>query len=124
MRIIQNQHWRKIKYGNTTEFEFWSEKVKGKGDESLLPGTPFESWRKIVILKPLGKPESTFSMGFSSIFGKTEISDATRKVKDGPFGMRMGPEDCEFFVASDDDSIGLDFNVKYVDIAELESDLY
>jgi len=123
MKIIQDQHWRKIEYNNTTEFKFWSEKAKGKGDESLPPGTPFESWRKIVILKPLGEPESTFSMGFSSIFDGAEISDATRKVKDGPFGMRMGPEDCEFFIVSNDGKVELEI-VQYVDIAELEPDLY
>jgi len=122
MKEIKNQHWRDVKFGDEREFRFWSS-VTGKGDEALLPGSPLGNWRKIIVLKPMGDLETVFSIGFSSISGDTKVSDATRRIKEGPFGMRMGPEDCDFFISSNDGKIELEI-VQYIDIAELEFDLY
>lgn len=111
-----SQTWRSVEYRGA-EFGFWSPKIKGRGDSSLANDSSMESWAKIILLSPTGKPDTMFSIGFSDVFGNTKISSAKRKVKDGPFGMRMGPQDCEFFVASAEDSIGLAF-MKYVSIED------
>ncbi len=92
--------WRKINYGDVKKFKFWSAQVKGEGDQTLAKDSSLQDWKKVVVLAPLGSPKTTFSMGFSDAFGNTKVSTATRRVKEGPFGMRMGPENCLFFIAS------------------------
>ncbi|MBU2540099.1 hypothetical protein KJ786_02985 [Patescibacteria group bacterium] len=75
-----------------------------------------KDWRKIIILMPTGDPKTRFSIGFykDDIY---KLSTATRKVRNGPFGMRMGPENCGFFIVSNkkDRRLGLKF-VEYADI--------
>jgi len=116
------QLWPKVQY-NSRKFKWWSVKVKGEGDTALSKGSPRGRWRKIIILQPLGAPNTTFSIGFSSAFGETRISTAQRKVVEGPFGMRMGPEDCWFFIASNKGEVELNL-MRYVDIDELDLPLY
>lgn len=123
MKKITGQHWRDIKFADEKEFKFWAS-VTGKGDKSLSSGTPQGKWKKSIILKPIGELGTTFSMGFNSvIFGITRISDAIRKVEQGSFGMRMGPEDCDFFIASNDGKVKLEI-VRYIGICVVGGDLY
>ena len=122
MKSIKSKWRKRVKYGDKDEFKFWSSKVKGKGDKTLEKGTFLKEWTKVIVLTPKGKPDTIFSMGFSSVFGDTEVSNALRKIEEGPFGMRMGPEDCEFFIASNQGEVVLDF-LCYTHIAE-PGDLY
>ena len=117
MKVTRWQIWKKVIYGNKNAFKFWSPKVKGESDKDLSKDSPMKDWRKVIVLRPIGNPETTFSMGFSDIFGNTKVSSAKRKVKQGSFGMRMGPDDCGFFVVSNDDMVELKF-VEYADITD------
>lgn len=117
------QFWRKIEYGDRTKFKFWSLKVKGEGDKNLAKKTPMRKWRKIIILNPIGELETVFSIGYSDIFGNTKICNAKRRVGQAYFGMRMGPEDCEFFIVSNYGEVELEF-IKYVDIKDLSYSNY
>lgn len=114
---MKYQRWRKVDYGKDRKLKFWSCKIKGKGDKDLAEGSPLRDWKKIIILEPVGDPETTFSMGFSTVSGDTKVLSVDRKIKKGPFGMRLGPEDCEFFIASNNNEVGLEF-VEYIDIAD------
>ena len=123
MEVIKSKWKRKVEYGDKDEFKFWSPKVKGKGDKTLEKGTPLEKWTKVIVLMPIGSPDIIFSMGFSSVFGDTIVSDAVRRIGESSFGMRMGPEDCEFFIVSNQGKVELDF-VHYVHIDKPGLDLY
>ena len=115
MKVKKLQIWRKVDYGDERKFKFWSSKVKGKGDETLAKDSSLKDWKKVIVLKPIGNLKTRFSMGFSSIFGETKVSSAIRRVEDESFGMRMGPEDCDFFIVSNEGEVGLEF-VEYADI--------
>lgn len=112
MKVKRFQRWRKVTYGDETKFKFWSPKTKIEGDKSSKNGSPISSWAKAVLLEPTVRPggsfETTFSMGFSDAFGNTKVSSVTRKVNEGLFGMRIGPEDCEFFIVSNNEEVGLE----------------
>lgn len=123
MKIKRFQIWRKINYRDIKKFRFWSVLVRGEGDETLAPGSSLKAWKKVIVLKPLGEPKTVFSMGFSDNFGHIMVSSASRRVEEGPFGMRMGPEDCRFFIASNNGEVGLEF-VEYATIADSELVLY
>lgn len=121
---VKRSLWRKIRYGNSEKFTYWSPKIRGKGDETLAEGSSIKDWRKVVVVQPSGSPETAFSMGFSNVFGDTKISSAVRKVKDGPFGMRMGPKPCDFFIASNQGKVDLRL-IEYTDIKDkTKSDLF
>lgn len=123
MNIIKSEWKKRVEYGSKDEFRFWSEKVKGEGDKDLEAKRPLEKWRKVIILKPKGSPDTIFSMGFSSVFGDTIVSNLVRRIEEGPFGMRMGSEDCEFFIVSNQGKVELRFS-RYADINESGIDLY
>ncbi len=123
MEVIKSKWKRTVEYGDKGEFKFWSPKVKGKGDETLEKRTSLEKWTKVIVFMPEGSPDTIFSMGFSSVFGDTIVSDAARRIEEGPFGMRMGPEDCEFFIVSNQGEVELDF-VRYAHIDKPGVDLY
>jgi len=103
-----------MKYRETVymagEFTSWSNIVKALGDKRLAPEDRDPAkWTKIVILRPIGPSDAQFSMGFIAYNGYTAICDTPRRVVDGPFGMRMGPEDCSFFIAAKTNQpLGLD----------------
>ena len=124
MEIKRHIVWRGTNYGKNREIEFWSNKIKGKGDETLPKDSPsLRGWKKVIVLKPIGDPETTFSMGFIPVSGGTKISDIIRKIKKGPFGMRLCPDDCEFFIVSNSDKVKLEL-VRYADITDkTESEL-
>lgn len=115
MRKIWFQIWRRVNYQDRSKFRFWSRKIRGEGDRDLVKGTLLKHWKKVIILRPIGASETSFSMGFADVFGNTKISTAKRQVKEGVFGMRMGPEDCDFFIASRAGRVGLAF-VEYAEI--------
>lgn len=127
------QFYREVgEYHDTRRFWFWSSLVRSEGDKSLPPSSPkspskqWKTWRKVIKLRPQGDPTTHFSMGFKDAFGRVMISTAKRRVGDGPFGMRVGPEDCELFIVSNEGLVGLEF-VKYTNIndpAEAETPLY
>ena len=118
MKIKRFQRWRKVEGGDKKKFKFRSSLVKVEGDKSLSKDAPIRSWTKIILLRPVGLlGRCKFSMGFRAIDGTTKISNAVRKTGDGCFGMRLGPEDCEFFIASNDGRVYLEA-VECVDIKD------
>lgn len=100
--------WRRIKYRNRKRFHFWSPQITGKGDETLAKDAPIHSWRRIIVLKPIGGNNNAFRIGYKDFLGNTKISNAERVIRQGPFGMRMGPQDCNFFIASNDGKVDLE----------------
>lgn len=118
MKIKRFQFWRtcNISYRKGEPFKFLSTKVKGEGDKTLENDHSlknrikfiFRKWEKVIILEPSGNPKTTFSMGFIPSSGSAKVSSATRRVEEGPFGMRMGPEDCRFFIGSNKGTVGLE----------------
>lgn len=123
MKIKKSQKWQEVSYRDVKKFRFWSTQVRGEGDETLAEDSSLKNWKKVVILKPLGNPKTTFSMGFSDAFDHTEVSNAKRRVEEGPFGMRMGREDCRFFIVSNSGIVGLEV-VGHTTIAKSELSLY
>lgn len=115
MQIKRLQFWKGAIFGDLSLFPFWSKKVWGEGDESLSKQSPMRKWKKTIILSPFGNPDTVFSPGFIDILGACKISSLTRKVEDGPFAMRMGPDDCWFFIASKKGMVYLD-SIGYADI--------
>ncbi len=115
MKTVKWHSWKGILYGDTGRFKFWSAQITGEGDENLSKDAPMKDWKKVVVLRPLGNPETVFAIGFSNKFGSTKISTAPRKIKEGPFGMRMGAEDCQFFITSNTEAVKLEL-VGYVDV--------
>ena len=113
MKRIWWQFWLRTQYGESGLF--WSAVIFGLGDKSLPLKAPRKTWKKVIILKPLGNPETIFSPGFNDTFYNTKVSTCRRKVKDGPFGMRIGRESCGFFAVSTDALVNLEF-VRYVNI--------
>lgn len=114
MKVKYFQRWTNI-YGRVAirKFKYWSNSVLGEGDETLALSKSNMlgfcnwvrknwKWKKFIILVPKGAPETEFRMGFfSESFRLCKISSTVRKISDGPFAMRMGPEDCFFFVIGD-----------------------
>jgi len=100
VKIKKSQKWQEVNYRDERKFRFWSLQVRGEGDQTLTKDSSFKDWKKVIILKPLGRSKTTFSMGFSDNFGNTKVSNAIRRVEEGPFGMRMGSEGCRFFIVS------------------------
>lgn len=124
MKIKRFQIWRKVVYGDFRKFRYWSPRIWGERDRSLTIESPRKDWKKIIVLKPIISPPGTiFSIGFITVSGHVEVSTVTRKVEDGPFGMRMGPDDCGFFIVSNEGEVWLSF-VEYADISDkLKSDI-
>ena len=86
-----------------------------EGDKTLTNKSSRKDWKKVVVLRPMGGQEVKFVIGFITVSGKTEISSATRKVKNGPFAMWIGPQDCGFFIASNKGKVWLNI-VECIDI--------
>ena len=110
MKKIVLQFWRKVRYGDRRQFKFWSARMTAAGDQSLMDTVhPYrmKDWKKVAIFSPSGVPDTVFFVGFSDIFGNTKISSIPRRIKDGLFGLRLGPDDCQFFVCSNDGEVGL-----------------
>jgi len=126
VKIKRFQIWRKISYRDVKKFRFWSTQIRGEGDETLAKESSLKDWRKVVVLKPLGDLKTVFSVGFSDNFGNVKVSKASRRVEEGPFGMRMGPEDCRFFIVSNNGEVGLEFaeHTTIADVTKSELALY
>lgn len=106
------QTWVDVKYGKQPmpiPFDKWSNLIKGEGDEDLPSSKGMSrfgrwmwkwSWKKLIVLEPIGPPDALFKVGYwNKELGICQISfNSERYVSDGPFAMRMGPEDCYFFV--------------------------
>jgi len=108
VEIKRNIIWRTTKYGKNRKIKFWSKKIKGVGDGTLPKDSlSRRGWNKVIILEPIGDPETTFSIGFIPAFGDTKVSDTKRKIRKGPFGMRLCPDVCEFFITSNDGEVQL-----------------
>jgi len=120
-----NGYWRKIKeYGNKKEFLFWSKKVTGIGDKTLNDNSKIPEWKRIIILEPKGDPKIIFEIGFQAFNGSIEMTTVSREINQGPFAMRMGREDCKFFIASNQGELDLKID-RYADINDdLDIDLY
>ncbi len=127
MKTIFLQWWRDVVYREGSyhddvldkDFGFWSDLVLGKGDQILSPSQSFMfgpinwlikyfTWKKYIVLRPtiidrgISTEDIEFHVGFwSKRFGVCKVSSATRHVSGGPFSMRMGPEDCHFFIVAD-----------------------
>ena len=60
------------------------------------------NWRKVIVLRPIGPSDASFSMGFVDHMGFTVATNGQRRVSDGPFGMKIGFMDRDFFIATHD----------------------
>lgn len=106
------QRWTAIKYGRIYigPYTWYSNFVTGVGDKTLKPvrGSSlglfnwlikFWYWKRVIVLNPIGDSFVVFQIGFWD--RKRDIcmvSSAIRKVSDGPFAMRLGPDNCDFFI--------------------------
>jgi len=95
---------------------FYSEFVLGERDKTLKPSRSkmlgpinwlikYLRWKKYIILLPELKDDKVkdaeFLVGFKSEkFDICKVSLISRIISDGPFAMRIGPEDCHFFIVS------------------------
>jgi len=105
MKKIRWQIWRKVLYlkTNLRKFKHWSNLVSGEGDGILDPSAHKDTWEKFIILVPNGNLDTEFRPGFySEKFDICKVSSRVREISDGPFAMRMGPDDCHFFVVGTD----------------------
>lgn len=113
MKTVFGQKWKKCRVGNEFDegFRYCSNYVLGKGDETLKPShSPMLGpinwlrkhlfWKKYIILMPASDdPTAKFRVGFySRKYNLCMVSSVAGSVSDGPFVMRLGPDDCEFFV--------------------------
>lgn len=107
MNLIMGQKWIVVKFRGG-EFRFWSGKEHCVGDSRLSQEAPKKKWKGVFLFAPTGSLDAIFYIGIVSPSGVAQIlSNKTRRVKDGFFGMRVGPQNCEFFVASDDAMVQL-----------------
>ncbi len=108
MKVKRFQRWKKVNIKE--DFKYCSGFTEVKGDKNLPENAPREEW-KIVIFEPAPRPggsrEATFSMGFMLPDGTAKVSNVKRKINDGPFAMRIGPGDCNFFIVSDETPVAL-----------------
>ncbi len=111
LKVKKFQKWETVKYGDILKFKFWSQKVEETGliYKSTLNSFPVgRNWTGIVILKPIGLPETEFFIGYYSPKENiTEISKSRRKVMDGKFSMRITKDPCFFFIASNEGDVDL-----------------
>lgn len=122
MRTILWQSWETVFYGRkgVENFLYASNLVKGERDDSLRPSRspmlgPINwiikclKWKKYIILVPKGGLHTKFQVGFyDEVYGTCKMSSAIRKVYDGPFAMRMGPNDCYFFIVGYNEVVTLE----------------
>ncbi|HCP09063.1 MAG TPA: hypothetical protein DIT25_04695 [Candidatus Moranbacteria bacterium] len=113
MQTVLGQTWEIVNLGNFLPggFIVWSNPVTGRGDSKAQHyGLGFIDWikkamfwKKRIVLRPMGNLKTEFRIAFHS---KTHdlcmVSSAVKRVGDGPFMMRMGPEDCDFYVIGND----------------------
>lgn len=112
MRVVLS-NWRPVIQGKPCgRFSYWSELVLGKGDESLPKEDPSREdrgirrwlfvklkWKKRIILVPRGEADTEFVIGYClKAQNLCLASSAVRRISDGPFAMRISPNDIEFFV--------------------------
>lgn len=116
MGTVIFQGWTKIIVGGFIgDLRFWSNEAIAKGD----PRSPKNYgrgplnwlgkaffWKRRVILVPSGLPETRFVVVFRDEDGYMACS-RERRVKDGPFMMRVGPRDIRFFILGNYGNIGL-----------------
>ncbi len=121
--------WREVFYGSE-EFKFWSDTSSVFGDKRLPKESPQKDWRIVLIFTPFswsGSMEPNFFVGFLlptrlAKTGLAKIWTVPRKVGDGMFAMLLGPGDCHFFVAGNDEKIGLSKIPTFVEREEFEKD--
>ena len=131
------QKWKKISYpevGFKTPariYRSWSPKVFAEGDESLDEESPqhiWQEWRvvhwtKVVVLNPTVQDEEKedveFTVGFTNKFGDTEIATGiSRRVNEALFAMRMGPDDCHYFIVSKEEGVELGLEIDHYTIED------
>lgn len=125
--IFLFNRWTEIEYDLTKvkikKFPYLSNLVYGEGDKELHRSAPKSVWTKCIILKPTGANDVIIRPGFrSNAYVIAKVASSTRKVSDGSFAMRMGPDGCHFFVISTQE-VQLEI-VGYQDIIDLKVDLY
>ena len=59
-------------------------------------------WRKYIVLVPEGPKDYPFVVAFRDSYGVCKYSSRIRRVSNGPFMMRIGPEDCYFYIVGVD----------------------
>jgi hypothetical protein len=103
------RRWHPVQYGDKNRYAFWSQKVKGEGDATLLETA--EGFQKFIVLRATGQKDALVSIGFvSANYHKTMILDTGEPVGDNGFTFSMGMDksDCDFFVTSKESQIGLE----------------
>lgn len=121
MKRIYWQKWTKAVYrGYIKNFPFWSNMVKTERDATLATSKNYESgwwnwllknwsWKKFVVLRIDCQEGTIIRPGFnekkSNKIWLCRVSSAVFKVSpdDNLIALRMGPEDCEFFIIADKD---------------------
>lgn len=115
--VVFLQRWEKTKVGKQIgAYRYWSDPVTGEGDPGVRSyGTGFFQWigkvlfwNKLIVLVPKGDPGTHFKIVFHSSDGLCMFSSAVRQIKDGPFKMRMGPENCDFFIVGGEGEVQLE----------------
>jgi len=107
--------WKHTVYGKS-QIKYYSKLIKGEGDTGLRTSSKARKgwifvksrWTKLIVLRPIClDPEaweerrSRLRMWpgyYSKKFEVCQVSKRTLRLSDGPFAMRMGPENCYFFV--------------------------
>lgn len=113
MRTRFIQGWQDVEYKKKDPrlYHHWSNLVEGKGDERLKPSRSSMLgffnwirkhlfWKKYIVLAPKSPHgDVSFLVGFYDMQNNIcKVSSISRHISDGPYAMRMGPENCHFFV--------------------------
>ncbi|HCU70438.1 MAG TPA: hypothetical protein DIC35_01635 [Candidatus Moranbacteria bacterium] len=86
------------------------EKVLVKGNPDYLAAgrgfwgwiIKFFFWREGVVLHVTGLPKVKYVLGFECVGGESMYFSKTRMLEDGPFMMRIGPGEVNFFILGND----------------------
>lgn len=113
MRVKWLQKWTLVRdrFRPLGKYRIWSNEVRGEGDKSLPPRTEEmlgfknwfkknKEWKKCIIILPLGAEDIEFRIAYRDpVYKSLRVSSVVRTVSQGPFALRMPPEDLYFSVA-------------------------
>ena len=117
MKALKRQSWKRVLFGDIERYKFWSAKMPVESDSNLPKGAPVKDWRKVAVFRVLGGSDIVFFVGFSDgSSNNVKISTVSRKVKEneGLFGMQIGSDNYDVFVASNAREVRLEF-IEYAD---------
>ncbi len=120
--------WKSCQYNQPVgNFPRFSNIIVGRKDSWLkfLPNPDNRFfWTKKILLRPVyGDDTKTFFVAFQDKNGKSKYYSELRTVEQGPFYMRLGPENGQFFLISQS-SVKLAIEVVYHRLRRKKYDLY